>query len=132
MKMGVMSEEFRTNDTMEGYKLEQYFFDTRYQILLYSNSQLPLVIVAESEHTHDYFQPFYHSLLRQEYHNFSILLVYSNVSEKEFMRETMLREYPMLLEKTTFLPKSESLSLESILKQFNEEERIVLLLSMKS
>ena len=53
--MSIISYEFRTNKTIEGYKLEQYYYDTRYQILFFKRMQYPFTIIAEAEEPHEHF-----------------------------------------------------------------------------
>ena len=48
------------------------------------------------------------------------------------MKELMIKEYPTLLEKTSFLPKTSYPSLDSILTVFCHDDSIVIQLSMES
>ena len=117
-ELGVISEGFRRNTTMKNYKVEQYYYDSRYQTLLYRKVQYPLLVVVETEDIYEHFQTFYHSLLQQDYQNFTLFLVYGYEHEKQYMWEVMMSEYPVLLEKTLFLPKPDYPSVESILMEY--------------
>ena len=117
-ELGVISEGFRRNTTMKNYKVEQYYYDSRYQTLLYRKVQYPLLVVVETEDIYEHFQTFYHSLLQQDYQNFTLFLVYGYEHEKQYMWEVMMSEYPVLLEKTLFLSKHDYPSVESILMEY--------------
>ena len=88
--------------------------------------------MVDAQNPQKNFRQFYRSLIRQDYLNISLLLTYTHEHDRQFMKEVMIKEYPILLESTSFLLNSVYPSLHSVLSDFCREDSLVMQLSMES